>query len=114
MRGLRNVELTPEARIARAKRVLADAVADMVEALVAKGVVASEWIDQDSSPLGHRRHLELVRQKVLKGVREGKKVLVRRSDVEAYLAKRGAAAPVDDDDDIDGMMNVIKAGGRRG
>jgi hypothetical protein len=108
------VELTPDARIARAKRVIAEAITDLVDAQVAKGVAASEWIDQDASPLGKRRHLELVRTRVLKGVREGRKVLVRRRDLDAYLVKRGESPAVEDDDDVEGMMNAaIMAGARR-
>ncbi len=115
-RVVRPAELTPDARIARAKRVIADAITDLVEALVAKGVVASEWIDQDASPLGRRRHLDLVRSRVLPGVREGRKVLVRRRDVEAYLEKRAATPVVEDDEDVEGLMNAVTkraAGGRR-
>lgn len=112
-RVIRPIELTPDARIARAKRVIAEAITDLVEAQVAKGVVAAEWLDQETSPLGHHRHLRLVRERVLKGVREGRKVLVRRTDIEAYLEKRGATPKVEDEDDVDGMMKAIVAGGRR-
>ncbi len=115
-RPIRVADLTPEARIARAKRVIADAITDLVEAQVARGVVASEWVDQDSSPLGRRRHLKLVREGVLKGVREGRKVLARRRDVDAYLEKRGPGPIIEDDDDVAGLMDAITkkaAGGRR-
>lgn len=115
-RPIRAIELTPDARIARAKRVIADAITDLVEAQVAKGVVASEWVDQDASPLGRRRHLDLVRDRVLVGVREGRKVLVRKRDINAYLEKRGVTPAVEDEDDVEGLMNAITkraAGGRR-
>lgn len=115
-RPIRAVELTPDARIARAKRVIAEAITDLVEAQVAKGVVASEWVDQDTSPLGRGRHLALVRSRVLPGVREGRKVLVRRQDLDAYLATRAAMPVVEDPDDVEGLMDAVTkraAGGRR-
>lgn len=113
-RAIRPYELTPEARIARAKRVIADAVDDLVEAKIAKGLTASEWVDQKSSPLGKTRHLRLVREKKLKGVREGTRVLVRRADINAYLERRAEAAPVvEDDEDVDAMMKAISGGGKR-
>ena len=115
-RALRTTELTPDARMARAKRLFAEAAAEMVEACVAKGVVASEWVDQDASPLGRGRHLRLVREHVLRGVREGRKVLVKRSDINAYLEQRCEARPVEDEDDVEGIMaaalKAVGAGGR--
>jgi len=61
----------------------ADLIADAIE--VDK---APEWIDQNSSPLGKSRHLSLVRRGVLQGHKDGRRVLVRRTDIEAYLTKR--------------------------
>ena len=46
-----------------------------------------EWVDQDDSPLGKRAHLQAVRRGQLVGVKHGKRVLVRRSDLNSYLAK---------------------------
>lgn len=113
-RVLRTTELTPDARIARAKRMIADAVGEMIEAYTAKGVTANEWIDQFSSPLGQHRHLRLAREGKLRATREGRKVLVRRSDLNAYLeqhAELAAPKPVEDDDVEDMMLRI--AGGRR-
>lgn len=61
----------------------------IVDAIEAQSTGA-EWVDQAVSPLGRRRHLDLVRTGVLKGNKVGKRVLVRRADVEAYLAKKTA------------------------
>ena len=49
--------LTPEARLERAKRTIAEGVSELVEAHLARGSAANEWIDQAHSPLGRRRHL---------------------------------------------------------
>lgn len=111
-RVLRQIELTPDARIDAAKRSLADAIDELVTARLAKGAAASEWVDQHVSPLGHARHLRLVKQGALKGVREGKKVLVRRRDIDAYLEGHAVVPKPVADDDVAGMINAI-AGGRR-
>lgn len=66
-----------EAAALRFARELADALEG--------AATASEWLDQKQSPLGRRRHLELVRAGVLRGRKEGRKVLVRRADIERYL-----------------------------
>ena len=44
-----------------------------------------EFIDQSASPLGSRLHCRLVRAGELPGYRAGRRVLVRRADLEAYL-----------------------------
>ena len=106
-RALRPVELTPDARIDRAKRAIADAIDELVEARLAKGAARAELIDQDDSPLGRRRHLELVREGKLRAMRDGRRVLVRRADIDAYLAEREVAPPPMTDDDVDGMVDRI-------
>ncbi len=63
---------------------LIDEIVDALEA----STPASEWVDQKTSPLGRERHTALVRMGLLKGVKDGRKVLVRRADIDAYLAKR--------------------------
>jgi len=112
VRALRPTDLTPEARIARAKRMIADAIGEMIEAYIAKGVAASEWIDQFDSPLGRHRHLRLVREGKLKATREGRKVLVRRSELNAYLDAHPEHAPQHpvEDDDVEEMMKRIAGG----
>ena len=62
---------------------LIDEILDVIE-----GAPVTDWVDQRSSPLGRARHTELVRRGVLKGVKDGRRVMVRRADVDAYLAKR--------------------------
>jgi excisionase family DNA binding protein len=47
-----------------------------------------EWVDQYRSPLGKSKHLSLARRGVLPASKDGKQVLIRRSDIDAYLSKR--------------------------
>jgi len=48
-------------------------------------VVASDYYHQGDSPLGKRRHLELVRRGVLTGHKVGRCVFVLRDEVRAYI-----------------------------
>lgn len=112
-RVLRSVELTPDARIDAAKRKLAEAIDELIEARLAKGATLSEWIDQNSSPLPKWKHLDLVRRGILSGVREGRRVLVRRADIDAYLEEHAVAPKPVADDDVGAMIAAIAGGGRR-
>lgn len=58
---------------------------ELAKLLSAQPADPNEWIDQASSPLGRRGHLEAVRRKVLAGRRVGKRVLVRRADIDRYV-----------------------------
>ena len=79
-----------------ATRLIAAGIEELVRVELSKGHAVTEWVDQNASPLGHRRHLELVRRGALAASRSGKRVLVRRSDLDAYLAEHTTAtAPVD-------------------
>lgn len=72
------------------------ALAEFVREVVHESATpdATEWVDQHESVLGKRRHLELVRAGALPGAKRGRRVFVRRSDIEAYIAGgRVAAAP---------------------
>lgn len=107
-------ELTPEARLERAKRVVADAVADMVVAQLAIGNAQNEWIDQKHSPLGRLKHLELVRTGKLPGRKLGHSVLVRRDDLNAYIEREGLRreVPVEEQDVVD-IVEELTGAGRR-
>jgi excisionase family DNA binding protein len=81
----------------RATRLIAAGIVELVRLEFSKGHAAGEWVDQTTSPLGHRRHLELVRSGALPASRSGKRVLVRRSDLDAYLAEHATAiAPTEE------------------
>lgn len=66
----------------------------------------TEWVDQHESPLGKRRHLEAVRRGDLKGRKEGRRVLVRRAEVDAYL-ERNAVATKTDTEDADDVLREM-------
>lgn len=68
----------------RELHAFAERIADAIEAQS----TGSEWVDQDASPLGRDRHMRLARKGTLKATKDGRKVLVRRADIEAYLAKK--------------------------
>ena len=105
----------PEERIVRAKRLLGEAVAELVSAHVHQGAKGAEWLDQAASPLGRRRHLELVRTGVLPGKKEGRRVLVRRADLEAYLAVAPKSPPVEaqpEEQTLDDVVRRILAGAK--
>ena len=109
----RHADPTPEVRIQRAKLAIADAIDELVEARLAKGAARAELVDQSSSPLGRRRHLELVRAGALPAMRDGRRVLVRRSDIDAYLAGLEVAPVLSTEDDVDGMVaRIVGQGGR--
>lgn len=113
---MRDQLLTPEARLERAKRTIAEGVAEMIEATIARGVAAGEWIDQKRSPLGKRRHLELARSGRIPHRKIGRLVLIRREDINAYLEREGImrGKPVTDDEDVvDVIERVTAASGRR-
>lgn len=55
---------------------------------LAEGSPGEDYVDQRRSPLGARLHCRLVRQGVLHGSRVGKRTLVRRADIDAYLERQ--------------------------
>ena len=59
----------------------------------------NEWITPLDSPLGKRRTLAVCRSGALESSKIGRKILVRRASLEAYLERhRRDAAPADDED----------------
>ncbi len=72
-------------------RLLAKVLAPYLqEYLRSRADSAPPYYHQADSPLGKRRHLELVRRGVLAGHKAGRLVLVRRDDVHAYIEARNA------------------------
>ena len=78
--------LTPAVRRDLLARALLAAIDEYVGGLVASHSANDDWVDQHRSPLGKRAHLEAVRGGRLPAVKHGKRILVRRADLEAYLA----------------------------
>lgn len=46
-----------------------------------------EWVDQAHSPIGRLAHLEAVRTGRVKGCKVGKRVLVRKADLDDFIEK---------------------------
>lgn len=74
-------------------RMVADAVAELR--------TADEWVDQKASPLGRRAHLEAVRRGDLPGHKVAGRVLVRKSDLDAYIARHPVRPRVRETDEVD-------------
>lgn len=91
-----------KARIAEALRILADAIEH--------DEGAPEWYDQKTSPLGRRRHLELVREGKLAAVKDGRRVLVRRDHIDAFLAARSVVrvGTGDEDTEAERLLERLK------
>lgn len=99
--------LTPAARAERAKRAIAEAVSDLITATLEQGASQVEWVNQKSSPLGRRKHCELVRKGKLPGYRHGRDVLVRRADMNAYLEREGVR-PVTAANDDEAVVDIVE------
>ena len=77
---------------------------------------AGDWVDQSSSPLGRKKHLALARAGTLKATREGRRVLVRRADIDAYLEKRRGVTVEPEGDlerDVAKILSLVGTGRRR-
>lgn len=77
----------------RALELLRDHLRGAADALDAM-LREDDWIDQARSPLGKRAHLRAVREGKLAGHKVGTRVLVRRSELDAFIASHRARPPV--------------------
>jgi hypothetical protein len=86
-------------------RSLAQALAPYLrQTLASVDASEPEYYHQNNSPLGHKRHLALVRSGSLRGRKIGKSVLVARKDMRAFLEEhplanvstQGDGDPLDD------------------
>lgn len=74
------------------------------------------WIDQESSPLGRRMHCSLARRGVLAARKVGRRWMVRRADLEAFIAaqKGGPSAAAreecDGDEEQSARVRALLAG----
>lgn len=85
----------------------ADELADLLEK---SGT--DEWVDQTRSPLGRKKHLRLAKTGVLPASKEGRKVLIRRSVIEAYLEKKRVITVDPEADDEREVAKVLAMVGR--
>jgi len=80
-------------------------------AVLESDISPADWVDQIRSPLGKRAHLDAARRGDFPSRRVGKRVLVRRRDLDAFIerhptAMRAPARPTanDGEDDLDREM----------
>jgi hypothetical protein len=86
-------------------RVLAEALAPYLRKLLGRADDNPQpvFYSQNDSPLGRRRHLELVRRGLLTGRKVRRLVLVPRDEVHAFIERHGPALAVvanDNDNDL--------------
>lgn len=86
-------DLTPQAKLDAARNQIFEGLERFIEAKLELGAGTVEWVDQHSSPLGRRRHCKLARSGVLPSHKHGRRWLVRRSDLDTYLASHGTPTP---------------------
>jgi len=93
-------------RLEAAFHTLAQEVADAIEQSA-----APERFDQNNSPLGKRRHLDVCRRGELASEKVGKSVFVTRVDMEKYLAthRRAVGAATSDEDAAAAALGLGKA-----
>lgn len=92
--------------------MLIDLIVDAIE----EGARADEWVDQKRSPLGRAKHLALAKSGKIAAVKEGRQVLVKRSDIDAYLAKHKVVAvdaEADEKREVARLAATIGRGRRR-
>lgn len=65
----------------------------LLQQLQVQGLPAAIYYHQDDNPLGRRRYLSLVRRGILQGRKDGRKVFVLRSELDAYIAAQPRVAP---------------------
>lgn len=73
-----------DATIAAALRPLARLLAPFVAAELASAA-GEEWIDQETSPLGRRKHRELAKRGAFPAHKDGRRWRARRADVDAFI-----------------------------
>jgi len=86
------IENDSDATIAAALRPLARLLAPLVAAELASAA-GEDWIDQETSPLGRRKHRELAKRGAFPAHKDGRRWRARRADVDAFIeAQRPGAA----------------------
>lgn len=70
----------------RLQSIAAAFVDELVDAL--ESARAEDWVDQKNSPLGRDRHLALARCGALPSSKDQRRVLIRRKDIDTFLAKK--------------------------
>src|SRR4051794_26743487 len=102
-------ELPPDAKLERAKRTIAEGIEAAIEAILQRGVAASEWISQHNSPLGRSAHFALARSGKVDSRKLYRRVLIRRTDLNRYIEERAEKRGTNrhEDDDVQDMIERI-------
>jgi hypothetical protein len=106
--------LTPRARRELAAGALLAALDEYLREALVHLSAPSEWVDQLASPLGKRAHMEAVRRGDLRGVKHGRRILVRRAELNSFLESHSVKHRTATDDsgsgiDIDRASEVAAA-----
>lgn len=109
-------KLSPQAKIDRGQRLQAEGRRLEIEGVLEMHHAANDWVDQASSPLGRKKHLRLARLGVIPSRKDGRQVLVKRDDLNAYLEKNGLArgGKSEQDEDLDDLIERVNATEDRG
>lgn len=112
MIGIRRADMRPRseaeiaAMLAGPLQALAVALAAAITAAVANmpgdenEPSGDEWIRHDRSPLGARRTRELAKRGAFRGARKvGRKWLILRSELDAFIQREGTTSPANDNAD---------------
>lgn len=115
--GARNLPappLTPQARLERGMRLIAEGMREALTAVVAESGASSEWVDQNHSPLGKRRHLALAREQKIASKKHGHLVLILREDLNQYIEREGLSrGKRTADEDVKDVLERIESRSKR-
>jgi hypothetical protein len=85
--------VTPKVRRELAGAALLAAIDRYLQVVIAERASADEWVDQDTAPLSRRAYLKAARRGDLKAVKIGRRILVRRSDLDAFFQRHPSPPP---------------------
>jgi excisionase family DNA binding protein len=105
---------TPEALADRLGRTMAKGLLELARA-VAERAGKSEYFDQTNSPLGREKHKRLAAKGVIPSTKIGRRILVKREDMEVYLRREGITRGEGAEDDVDAIVDEIvgASGGKK-
>lgn len=107
-------ELTPQAELERGQRLVTEGIAMQVKAQMRLGLATAEWVDQHTSPLGRRPHLELARTGKVESKKLHGRVLIRKSDLDAHIERNALTRGTKhDEDDVGDVLERITGTGKR-
>ncbi len=94
---------SPAVRRQMVTRALLSAIDAYIDERLAARGGDEEWVDQHGSPLGKRGHLEAVRRGVLRGVKHGRRIFVRRAELNSFLENHSVKHRTATDDSSEGI-----------